>query len=352
MVDRAREQLLGYLLGALEESERESVERQLNQDPEWRRELALLRQRLQPLWVTQPDFTPPAGLATRTCQLVASSPKPSACPAPDTAKTQTGGAVSEAEPVNPAAQTGGWGGSWGWLDLTVAAGLVVAVSLLTFPAIQNSRFNARRLSCEDHLRQLGLALTQYSQQHEDFFPPVYDRGNLSGAGIYAPVLVSYELVEEPRCFLCPGSPLAEDPRFCVPSLDELLAAEPGEELVCLRRSMGGSFGYSLGFLDRGGIYSTKNMRRPYFALMADAPSTSLPGYQSINHDGRGQNVLFEHGGVRFYCTSRPHARADDVFVNEIGLVAVGRNRNDSVVGPSMSVPNLSLFDAAAPSTGP
>jgi hypothetical protein len=341
MVDRAREQLLGYLFGALEESERESVERELIESPEWRRELAQLRESLKPLWVAQPDFEPPPGLAAQTCRLVAASPDPS---------TRARPAPANRQPAGAAALTGGWRTSWGWLDLTVAAGLVVAVSLVTFPAIQNSRFNARRLACEDHLRQLGLALTQYSQQHEDFFPAVHDRGKASGAGIYGPVLVSYGLVDEPRWFLCPGSPLADDPRFCVPSLEELLAAEPGEELVCLRRWMGGSYGYSLGFLDHGRVYSTKNLRRPFFALMADVPSTCLSGHQSINHDGRGQNVLFEDGRVRFYCTSRPHAWADDVFVNAFGLVAVGRNRNDSVVGPSMAVPNLA--GAAHATVGP
>jgi len=84
--------------------------------------------------------------------------------------------------------------------------------------------------------------------------------------------------------------------------------------------------------------------------MADVPSACLHGYQSINHDGRGQNVLFEDGRVRFYCTSRPHAWADDVFVNEQGLVAAGRHRNDSVVGPSMAVPNLA--GAAHATVGP
>jgi anti-sigma-K factor RskA len=78
MVDRTREQLLGYLFGALEESERESVASQLAQDPNLRRELARLHQRLEPLGGTQPDFMPPAGLAKRTCRLVESYPPPCA----------------------------------------------------------------------------------------------------------------------------------------------------------------------------------------------------------------------------------------------------------------------------------
>lgn len=338
MVDRTREQLLGYLLGALEESERKSVETRLEKDPELVRELARLRERLHLLWVAQSDFLPPPGLAARTCRLVASQARPSSAGGPGAESRHPRPAVPEAEPVNLGPPTGGWGNYSGWLDVTVAVGLLLTVFLLVFPAIQDSRFNARLTTCQEHLRRLGLALTQYSEQHVGYFPPVYDQGKLAGAGIYAPILWSYGLVEDPRLFVCPGSPLADRGEFRVPLLEELLAAQPGVELAQLRGKMGGSFGYSLGFFEDGRFYSTRNLRRPYFALMADAPSLFPAGYQSLNHDGRGQNVLFEDLRIVFYRTSRPHARADDVFVNEMNLVAAGRNPRDSVIGSSAAVP--------------
>jgi hypothetical protein len=113
----------------------------------------------------------------------------------------------------------------------------------------------------------------------------------------------------------------------------------GEELVRLRESMGGSFGYSLGYLD-GRTYTTRNLGRPHFALMADVPSPMPAGFQSANHGGRGQNVLFEDGRIVFYVTPRPNAQADDVFVNEVGMVAAGVNPNDAVIGPSRALPGV------------
>ena len=47
MTDSVREQLLGYLLGALEDSEQQEVETRLKDDPQWHRELTLIRNRLQ-----------------------------------------------------------------------------------------------------------------------------------------------------------------------------------------------------------------------------------------------------------------------------------------------------------------
>jgi len=343
MADRAQEELLGYLLGALEESEQESIEHELEENPKLLRKLALVRARLQPLWVSQPDFVPPCDLAERTCELIARYPRTHAGSTADAGVNTTEKAASEAKPVVADVDGGGWGGVSSWLDVAVGAGIVVAMSLLIFPAIQNSRFNSRLAACKDRLRQIGLAVTQYSETHDDYFPPVYDRGKLAGAGIYAPVLLSDGYVDGPECFLCPGSPLARMHRVRVPTLEEMHAASP-DELARLRRSMGGSFGYNLGFLENGRYHSTRNLRRPYFALIADAPCIALPGYQSANHDNRGQNVLFEDGRVMFYSVPKPHDRADDVFVNEWGMIDAGMHRNDSVIGASASVPHV--HDAA------
>lgn len=336
MADPAQEQLLGYLLGALEDSEREFVEHRLKQNPKLLRELARMQEGLQPLWVAQPDFVPPPGLAAETCEFVASHSQFQADP-PHQANHLPSTEVTAAETF--AGATPVQSGSHGLLDFAVAAGVVVAASLLIFPAIQNSRFSAHVDVCKNRLRQLGLALTQYSDRHADYFPPVYDDGPFAGSGIYAPVLMSTGFLDDPRCFVCPESPLAEDEGFRIPSLEELAAA-CGEELAELQSTMGGSYGYALGFVQNGRYYNIRNLRRPYYGLIADVPCLYLPGYQSENHGGLGQNVLHEDGSAAFYHISKPHAQADDVFVNELGRVAPGRNRDDSVIGPSTSVPRM------------
>jgi hypothetical protein len=64
-------QLLGYLLGALDDNEQRSVEARLEYDAEWRHQLMHWRQQVVPLAALRPDFEPPAGLAERTCRYVA-----------------------------------------------------------------------------------------------------------------------------------------------------------------------------------------------------------------------------------------------------------------------------------------
>ena len=51
-----------------------------------------------------------------------------------------------------------------WLDLSVATSICLIAVLLVFPAIQDSRYNARRTGCQNNLRMIGLALAHITDQ--------------------------------------------------------------------------------------------------------------------------------------------------------------------------------------------
>jgi hypothetical protein len=333
------QQLLGYLLGALDDGEREAVEDEIQRDSQLRDQLVRLRRRLEPLRLAQVEFDPPTGLAKRACQLVTAyagtHSEQAAIPLP------VPSAVTEAAPP---AGLWGTGRPWSWPDFAVVTGIVLSAVILVFPAIQTSRFKAQLLACQDHLRQLGQSLTDYSAGHRGFFPQLPQPGTVAAAGIYAPVLLRDGFLDDKRWVLCPSSPLADDPQFRVPTVDELQTAA-GQDLVRLRSVMGGSYGYSLGYMEDGRYHPTRNLGRSHFALMADAPSSSLPGYQSLNHGGRGQNVLFEDGHILFLATPKTAGEGDDFFVNDSGVVAPGTHRNDSVIGTSDTIPAV-LVNAA------
>ena len=71
MTEPAREQLLGYLLNALDDDTQADIEKLLDNDAGLRRDLATLNRALAPLDVTRCEFSPPNGLAARTCEFVA-----------------------------------------------------------------------------------------------------------------------------------------------------------------------------------------------------------------------------------------------------------------------------------------
>jgi len=324
MTNSAREQLLGHLLGALDDAEQELVYSRLQDDPQMREELAVLKQQLEPLEAARRQFTPPAGLATRTCAAVFSYHKP----------TEPRARRRRMSPTTAAPAWTGWAG---WRDVAVVVSVLLAASLLIVPAIQNSRFRAQLAACQDNLREIGLAMTGYSETHNRYFPPIPIQGKLAAAGIYAPTLLRGHYLTEARRLICPGSPLAQRADFHLPSLDELRSAT-AKEAQRLRALMGGSYGYSLGHI-RNGVYEhTKNLGRANFAIVADAPSPDLSGHQSIDHGGRGQNVLFENGRVAFLTVTRYGQSGDDFFTNDNGLIAAGVQPDDSVIVTSDTPP--------------
>src|SRR6187455_2018225 len=67
-----REQLLGYLLGALDAAEARKVEEELDKDPALRVEMARYQELLSRLGMDEEpeEFEPPRGLAERTAQFV------------------------------------------------------------------------------------------------------------------------------------------------------------------------------------------------------------------------------------------------------------------------------------------
>ena len=318
MSDSRREQLLGHLLGALDPPEQELLSARLEGDPELQRELELLRGQLAPLEAARCQPSPPPGLAERACRFVFAHVRPVA-----------GGVQRRA--MTPAHAAPSWIGRISWLDVAITVCIVAAASLLVIPAIQQSRFHAQVIACQRNQRDLGMGLAQYSEAHAGFFPAVPTRGPGAAAGIYAPVLLQGQYVSEPRRIICPGSPLAQRRDFSPPTLDRIQSAS-GVELVELRAVMGGSYGYGLGYLANGVYLDRRNMRRPQFAVIADAPNLDRPDRQSLNHGGLGQNVLCEDGSVRFVSGSR--LGGDDIFCNDHGEIAAGTHLDDAVIAPS------------------
>jgi hypothetical protein len=224
-----------------------------------------------------------------------------------------------------------------WVDAGVAAVIFVTAGLLVLPAVNAMRFQARVAACQDNLRQVGQALTEYSHKNHEVFPVVPAAGNLAVAGIYAPILTQDGFLGESQLLLCPDSAQAQEKGFRVPSLDELHSAV-GQELSRIQQKMGGSYGYCLGYFDHGVYQPTRNLNRNYFAIMADAPSDDRPEHQSDNHGGLGQNVLFEDLHIEFCSTTRPGNGSDDLYSNDNHEVAPGLHRDDAVIASSGTAP--------------
>lgn len=305
-----RQQLLGYLMAALEPHEAALVEAQLETDPELSRQCQLLKRSLEPLECDRELCEPPPQLAARTCQWVA-----------------------ERSSVRLAPETVGSSRRWSAQDFFVTAGTMAAAAMLFFPAVNYSREQAATALCQDRLRQIGLAYMNYSERFNPYFPAIPETGPLAAAGAYAPMLTDAKLIGDQATFLCPGDRSIDPAEFHVPSTSEVESAD-GQQLSQLQRIMGGSYGATFGHLnDENNYVHTKDMGRACFALVTDRPSDG-PGHQSLNHGGRGQNTLFEDGHVKFLksCRCPIETGGDDIFENDQGTLGPGLHAGDAVIG--------------------
>jgi len=321
MSSPSREHLLGYLLGALERTEHEQVELELDQDPMLRAELQRLERCVIRLGLEdQPrSFDPPMGLAARTCEYVSLQSRP---------------AVERRSVLSPAGHSEARR-RFTWSDLVVAAAVLVAAASLFFPAIGYSRIQAQIATCQNQMRLVGRGMHDFSDLQPDHsFPGPEASGNRSVAGVVAPLLVSHQLVRDPQVFICPASNAARQTKaFRVPDLKELDRAS-GMALAALQEVMGGDYGYNMGYTRDGQLVRPCNLRRGHYVLAADAPSDAQPGRVSANHRGRGQNVLYEDGHVQFIVRLDGSDLTDDPFHNRDGRVAAGLDCDDAVLGAS------------------
>jgi prepilin-type processing-associated H-X9-DG protein len=131
--------LIGYLLNAIEPDEQQAVEQHLQRDESLRRDLELLRRSLQPLAGDVGHHEVPPGLAHRCCQYVFS--RIELMPA---ALLGTGPDVSATKRRK-----------WSRLDLSVAAAVAVAGAVLLLPAVYQSHVHGQLLQCQNNLKTVG-----------------------------------------------------------------------------------------------------------------------------------------------------------------------------------------------------
>jgi hypothetical protein len=323
-----REELVGHLLGALEQAESTEVEKALA-DPHHgaalRNDMERLRLAVAPLSRDREAFAAPAGLAARTLGRIAAEREAAA-----TRPRPVPRELSSPAPAQPRRS------ARAWVDRAIMAATALAACLLVAPLLLDSIAQARARRAERNLMRTSAALQGYADTHR-VFPTPPDAGPLSRAGLYAPTLVSEQrLVADDGTLLVPDSELARSGRFRVPSLEELRAAVGTPQFEEMVRTMGGDFGYTLGHRDAtGSLQQNRDRRRGHHPLMADAPNADSE--RSDNHPDGNHHVLFEDGRVQRLLPNDLH-QDDHLYKNHDGKVAAGIDDEDAVIGDSHHQP--------------
>jgi hypothetical protein len=326
MIDPLHQQLLGHLLGALDDDEQEWVESRLERDVEYRRQWMEWRRRMAPLLSMRPDSDPPPGLAERTCQFVA------AC-APVLGRSKP-----RRRNMSPDLALPVRGVRVGWLDAAALAVIVLVAAILVPPAIHNSRFHSRLTSCQEKLRQVGLALAEYGYKHGHAISDLADNERLTDAGQFAANLLDDSLAPDDGRAVCSDGWLAAQGACRSLHFGSLLTlgensavevAEVGPPLPTWspQEIPGASIKDWLGLWHNGTTDSVTDPPPAAVAVLADAPSADSPGQVFDYHDGQGRNMFFGDGHVDFLPCSTSRNATETLLTGD-----------DAPTTPRVSVP--------------
>lgn len=309
------DELLGYLLKLDEPAERQRVEAWLRDHPKAAWQLETLQRLVEPLEADREPPVPPPDLVARTIGRVAEHICSQQISPPEVVTPSTVERLAAMSPRErrrllaaldrPTAVSSRWRPA----DFIVTAAILLIGVGLVLAALPYLRYRQNMMACQNHLKELALALDTYADTHEGRFPQV-----LEGSPNLALVTLTETGALSSSAYLeCP-------------------AAGPNELA---------GYAYTLGYRDESNQLNGLRRDLPLLGndllpIAADRPAL---GRTSPNPSHRyGQNVLYVGGNVRFCTTSNVGVAGDDIYLNQARQVRAGLRLWDSVLGVSGDQP--------------
>jgi hypothetical protein len=307
------ENLVGYAIGGLDAEEAQAVAEQLEHDPALAERLARYREVIDSLASLRDpnDWTTPTDLHTRTIARLASvltdqEPLPRYKPKLTPAALAKMVQVDQANPV-PASRTT----IWRRVDVVLAVCAVALFVALGLAALGELHRKYQVMQCQNNLRQLFLALTDYAIRTDERFPQIPADPPDNRASVFVQLLLERGSLLSTAITVCPAEASA------VPFAYSLGYRDQDGHLRALRRSQ----------LDQPSGYDL-------LPLAADYPSQCLASATLVLHTAHGTsgNVLFVGGQVRLCRHANVGLNNDDIYRNLAGQVRAGLHWADTVLG--------------------
>ena len=83
------------------------------------------------------------------------------------------------------------------IELLVVIAIIAILAAILFPVFSRARENARKTSCQNNLKQLGIGVLQYTQDFDESFPTTGTTHTLSALWVIQPYVKSTQVLQCP-----------------------------------------------------------------------------------------------------------------------------------------------------------
>lgn len=219
------------------------------------------------------------------------------------------------------------------IELLVVIAIIAILAAILFPVFARARENARRASCQSNLKQIGLAITQYTQDYDESFP-IYRVRTLATASISNPygwADAQQPYLKSTQIFQCPSESTpppdaanaaydAAEPGYTDYVYNVALSAIEGANPSSVSMASAEFPSLTLMCLDGQPLMTSGNNTDNGTARMSSRGSANTAGlawsssHNSTRHLG-GANLLFVDGHVKWYKGREAGTNANRIFEN-------------------------------------